>query len=412
MDPVLAGITVATFIKDLVELGRNIKHSIDQVSENKEQLSRLGDEVTGTLSSLVKLTQGFDNAQPSLDLSTALEDLKSHLERIYKKSKQVFQHTLWFKSWWNRQKIDQDIKRLNELKKDCYEQFTLFSTARIEGKADQIVDTTARIQSTADRVTDTTTRTQATAVQIADITTRIEAETEQITSTTAQIQTDIAQVASTSARIEDSTSFLMNTTYRIEQTTNEVQLSVLQARLEKWLEYPPNMKRRQDDTQELQHEGTGSWLLDSDQFKGWKEKPGSLWIRGDSGTGKSVLSSIVIRQLFEKRQDRTAIAYFYFDFRDEKCQRVKIMLQSIILQLSVQSPNFYSALEREYKSSQGQTLPTYNNLLAILDELLSDFGHTYLVLDALDDELLPLSHLTRCMRAEEIVAKVVKKSFA
>jgi hypothetical protein len=77
--------------------------------------------------------------------------------------------------------------------------------------------------------------------------------------------------------------------------------------------------------------------------------------------------------------------YFYFDFRDEKSQHVKIVLQSIILQLSAQSSKPYSALEQEFKSSQGQTLPTYNKLLGILKELLSDFTHTYIVLDALDE---------------------------
>jgi hypothetical protein len=33
--------------------------------------------------------------------------------------------------------------------------------------------------------------------------------------------------------------------------------------------------------QELQHKGTGAWFLGGDQFKGWKDKPGSLWIRGN-----------------------------------------------------------------------------------------------------------------------------------
>jgi hypothetical protein len=182
-------------------------------------------------------------------------------------------------------------------------------------------------------------------------------------------------------------------------------------------------------------------------------------------------SSIVIRQLFSQRRHGTAIAYFYFDFRDEKSQCVKIMLQSIILQLSAQSPNSYSALKREFESSQGQTLPIYDKLLGILGELLSDFGHSYFILDALDEcnehddlvqfitqlrdwttrslhllitsqpreifmeafkhtslvtltphitqndiqrfigsELLQLSHLTRRMGANEIVEKVVKKS--
>jgi len=189
----------------------------------------------------------------------------------------------------------------------------------------------------------------------------------------------------TTTRIEDNTVQIMNTASWIERTTNQVQISALQQKLEKWLEHPPNMKKRQDDTQELQHEGTGSWFLDSQQFGEWKDEPGALWIRGNSGTGKSVLSSIVIRELFSDRQERTAVAYFYFDFRDEQSQHVKIMLHSIVLQLSAQSPNPYSALNRLYQSSQGQNLPTYNNLLDILDELLSDFGHASIVLDALDE---------------------------
>jgi hypothetical protein len=55
----------------------------------------------------------------------------------------------------------------------------------------------------------------------------------------------------------------------------------LKEKLEKWLQYSPDMMKRQDNTQKLQHEGTGSWFLDGNQFKGWKEKPGWLWIRGD-----------------------------------------------------------------------------------------------------------------------------------
>ncbi|KAJ7337389.1 hypothetical protein DFH08DRAFT_1014352 [Mycena albidolilacea] len=220
MDPILATITLAAFVNDLVELGWKIKHSIDQVGKNKVQLSSLRDEVTETLNGLVKLTQRFDNAELSLELWTALEDLKSHLERIHNKSAKASQHTSWFKSWWNRQKIDQDIKRLIEFKKDCYEQFTLFSTARIEGKVDQIVDVAIRIL-------DTTTETQATTIQMADTTTRIKVDTAQIMGTAAQIQTDIAQVASTSARIEDNTGFLTNTTSQIEWRTNEIQVSVI-----------------------------------------------------------------------------------------------------------------------------------------------------------------------------------------
>ncbi|KAJ7855206.1 hypothetical protein B0H14DRAFT_743802 [Mycena olivaceomarginata] len=156
MEHALAGIAITTFVKDLVELGRKIKDSIDQVGENKEQLSKLRDEVTGTLDGLTRLAQGFNNAQPSIELLTALDDLKSHLESVHNKCNKASQHPSWFKSWWNRNKIDREIKRLHDLKKDCHEQFTLFSTARTEGKVDRIVDTTTRIESAAVQLADTT----------------------------------------------------------------------------------------------------------------------------------------------------------------------------------------------------------------------------------------------------------------
>jgi hypothetical protein len=39
MDPLLAGITVGTFVKDLVELVQNIKNSIDKVRELESQFA-------------------------------------------------------------------------------------------------------------------------------------------------------------------------------------------------------------------------------------------------------------------------------------------------------------------------------------------------------------------------------------
>jgi hypothetical protein len=41
------------------------------------------------------------------------------------------------------------------------------------------------------------------------------------------------------------------------------------------------MKKKQDDTQELHHKGTGRWFFGGPRFGKWKEKPGCLWIRGN-----------------------------------------------------------------------------------------------------------------------------------
>ncbi|KAJ7631728.1 hypothetical protein DFH06DRAFT_1056335, partial [Mycena polygramma] len=141
------------------------------------------------------------------------------------------------------------------------------------------------------------------------------------------------------------------------------------------------MKRKK-----LHHKATGRWFLDGGQFAKWKCEPGTLWITGKCGTGKTVLSSVVIEELFDAKQRAgTAVAFFYFDFRDNKKQLVETMLRAIILQLSAQSLNRYDALHHQYQVSSGQTLPTYQRLLEVLDELLLGFEATYIVLDALDE---------------------------
>ncbi|KAJ7905153.1 hypothetical protein B0H13DRAFT_733583 [Mycena leptocephala] len=305
MDPVLATITLGTFVKDVVELVRNIKDSIYKVRENKERLSKLRDEVVDTLNGLTKLTEGHEDRQPSPELKIALEGLKSRLRHIGDKcQKQVSRQRTsrvpvvdGIKSWWNRNEIESEIKRLNECWSNCRAKFMLFSTARIELGTVKITRAVARIE-------DST-------LQIAEATARIEMGT--------------VQSVDTIARVEERTVQITGTTTRIEHITVRIEL---EQKLEKWLQYPPDMKKKQDDTQELHHEGTGNWFLDGPQFGEWKDKPGSLWIRGHSGAGKSVLSSIVIRKLFNDRAEGAAVAYFYFNFRDERGQGVKIMLRS------------------------------------------------------------------------------------
>ncbi|KAJ7669088.1 ankyrin repeat-containing domain protein [Mycena rosella] len=170
----------------------------------------------------------------------------------------------------------------------------------------------------------------------------------------------------------------------------------LEVKLEKWLQ-SPDMKQKHLETLRLRKDGTGLWLLEGDTLMHWQDNPGPLWIM--AGTGKSVLSSAVISklqrdtQLFQAMKNcppPPAIAFFYFDFKDKEGQAIDSALQRILLQLSAQSPHPYSALEKQYiLMSHGQTLPAYEDLLKILEELLLEIGRTYIVLDALDDGSKP-----------------------
>jgi hypothetical protein len=81
-----------------------------------------------------------------------------------------------------------------------------------------------------------------------------------------------------------------------------------------------------------------------------------------------------------------AVAYYYFDFRNERQQRMDIMLRSIIWQLSECSPSPYSALQELYKRLwNGKIQPQATHLQEVLENLLSELDRTYIVIDGLDE---------------------------
>ncbi|KAF7349471.1 Ankyrin repeat protein [Mycena sanguinolenta] len=173
------------------------------------------------------------------------------------------------------------------------------------------------------------------------------------------------------------------------QTLNKVYDMVIDEKLEKWLQSPPNMKEKQHDVEQLRTDGTGQWFLEGEDFIDWEDNPGVLWIEGPSGTGKSVLSSTVIQRLFSEEIQTPvqppAVVYFYFDFRTKEKQSLEMALRRMILQLSAQSPNPFRTLDDHHRLSKGQTLPNYKELEKLLSKLIQEFRHTYIVLDALDE---------------------------
>ncbi|KAJ7637979.1 ankyrin repeat-containing domain protein [Mycena polygramma] len=312
-----------------------IKASIDKVGENKKNLGDLQRQVEDTVQELERLAKGHPGKVPATgELKEALGSLMGQLNAINNNC-QALTHSkgipAFVKAWFKRDEIEAEIKKLKENRTNCCTQFQLLSAARTE-------ENTAQTQLLATRIDETAAKTEAKADQLITL-----------------------------AHKEE---------------------------LQRWFQ-ALDMREKQRATYALRHNDSGRWVLEGTKFTKWKEEPGCLWIRGNSGTGKSVLSSIAIDHLFHYRLEKIAnrqpatptfgIAYFYFDFRDEQKQLVENMLRSIIMQLSEQSSTPYSVLVQHFKSCQGGKFPTYGDLLAMLDAILSQFTGTYIVLDALDE---------------------------
>ncbi|KAF8157624.1 hypothetical protein K438DRAFT_1777121 [Mycena galopus ATCC 62051] len=96
-------------------------------------------------------------------------------------------------------------------------------------------------------------------------------------------------------------------------------------------------------------------------------------------------SSTVIEEIIITCPEQV-VAYFYFDFRNDRQQHMDIMLRSIIWQLSEYSLSPYSTLHELYKRlGKGNIQPQHVHLREILKTLLSELDQTYIVIDGLDE---------------------------
>src|SRR5882757_8967256 len=85
---------------------------------------------------------------------------------------------------------------------------------------------------------------------------------------------------------------------------------------------------------------------------------------------------------------RASVAYFYFDFRDVDKQKLRNLLPSLLLQLSVRSDPCCDKLSQLYSAhDRGVQKPSNRAMAECLKEMLAleGQGPTYIILDALDE---------------------------
>ncbi|KAK5988479.1 Ankyrin repeat domain-containing 50-like protein [Cladobotryum mycophilum] len=117
--------------------------------------------------------------------------------------------------------------------------------------------------------------------------------------------------------------------------------------------------------------GTGEWLIKDAEFENWEKNHASfLWLHGKAGSGKSILSSVVIKHLEDRHSTDASItlAYFYFSFNHRL-------------------PTVYTAIGaisfEAYKNKGGR--PETKVLEKALIDSMQGFSAVYAIIDALDE---------------------------
>ncbi|KAH9036410.1 hypothetical protein EDB84DRAFT_1186072 [Lactarius hengduanensis] len=177
---------------------------------------------------------------------------------------------------------------------------------------------------------------------------------------------------------------------RIVNSVNDIHRNQLRHDLRNWLT-PPDPSVNYNTACGAHHKGTAAWLTRGDAFNGWMASGCLLWVHGKPGSGKSILSSVIIQDIEGVCEAGFAsMAYFYFDFKDTGKQDSRAFLSSILIQLSDQSDVYCDILLALYSTHRrGSVQPNDGALTQCLKAMLVALGETpvYLIVDALDESL-------------------------
>ncbi|TIA56527.1 hypothetical protein D6C77_06862 [Aureobasidium pullulans] len=152
----------------------------------------------------------------------------------------------------------------------------------------------------------------------------------------------------------------------------------------RWLS-PHNFEQKQNEIFKTKHQGTGDWLLQTEEFSYWEKATTSqlLWCHGKPGAGKSVLASHVINHL-QKNQtaNQTGLCFAYFSFTDPTFHGAVPLTLALLKQLCQQQRSVPDMLS---KAKQEAREPASVSSVETFVEVARSFQQIFVVIDGLDE---------------------------
>lgn len=155
----------------------------------------------------------------------------------------------------------------------------------------------------------------------------------------------------------------------------------------RWLS-PLEYSSQQSDFIRRRQPGTGKWLLESPEYESWVNSAGgTLFCPGIPGAGKTILSSVVIEDLFERAQKDPgmAVAFVYCNFNRHVEQSPQDIIGSLTTQLLQQAKSVPPSLRELYDSQNSRRKPLEDEITAALPAVAQLCPRPFVVMDALDE---------------------------
>ena len=155
-----------------------------------------------------------------------------------------------------------------------------------------------------------------------------------------------------------------------------------------WLT-PIDYTAQQSDFISRRQEGTGQWLLDSDEFHVWlDQKQQTLFCPGIPGAGKTMIASVVVDNLCGrfKNDGSIGIAYLYCNFRQQQDQKPGDLLASLLGQFVQGQPCVPNSVRSLYEQRKAKQMrPPFDEIANVLQSIMAGYSRAFIVIDALDE---------------------------
>ncbi|KAJ6007422.1 NACHT nucleoside triphosphatase [Penicillium herquei] len=210
---------------------------------------------------------------------------------------------------------------------------------------------------------------------------------------TLQIAAEYCEQTANARRDDDLKQYLQEAQLFLENFEQHMQMIDNHGR-EKLLEWISQVQygRHFDEIEEKRDPGTGNWLIEHRHFRDWIKSTSSniLWLQGYPGTGKTFLTSAVVRHFKDNMEaQKNGLAYFFCNHAEMDRRETLSILQSLVRQLAAPKSNITAVRKslqeaRAHAINQGSHLglsECRNQLL----ESLNLYSTTVIILDALDE---------------------------
>ncbi|KAI0379047.1 hypothetical protein F5Y04DRAFT_290521 [Hypomontagnella monticulosa] len=151
--------------------------------------------------------------------------------------------------------------------------------------------------------------------------------------------------------------------------------------ISKWLS-PPDPSINLKTALDYRNSESDPRILQHPLYSTWKSKRNSfLWIHGDAGRGKTILSSVVVEDL--QNTHLNDCLYFYFDITDPEKKHFQGAIRSLISQLYYQRKDVRKYLDSLHSDDGIQT--SLESLCTTFQNMVQQTDEVWIVLDALDE---------------------------